>query len=525
MISISRNPSKRILVAALLGGAVHVLIAATVAFGAGVTGPVTFTRDVAPILHEHCVTCHRPGEAGPMSLRTFDEARPWARSIREKVISREMPPWFADPAHGTFRNDARLTDEEIETIVAWIDGGAKKGNPADMPPFPEFTEGWQMGEPDHIIELPPVDVPAGGGDYFPDLRFKADVPEGRWVRAIEIRPSALEVAHHVVVFMGGVNVGMSGQFDVLGVWAVGTAPNVYPAGMGRRIEPGQRLTANMHYHPNGVAQTDVTRIGLHFGEGPLEQEITAALAGSVTFNIPAGAENHREKSSWYVDRDIQLVSFFPHMHLRGKDMKFEARYPDGREEILLSVPNYDFDWQLFYYPEELLELPAGTRIDITAHYDNSANNPNNPDPTRDVYFGTASTDEMMFGIFEYVYADGGVELTAGEKLREMARTLDGEAYDIAINLFGNPIPSMLHLPESGDGSWIIAFSGTQIPLTIENVMWTDNVVTGRLDIALSQFRGTYDLHAERQPDGTLRGSFKTVGSGIPLPPFEGTLIE
>lgn len=338
-----------------------------------------------------------------MSLGSFNEVRPWAKSIKEKVAKREMPPWFADPAHGVFTNDSSLTEHEIETIIRWVDEGVARGSAEDMPEAPEFTEGWRMGEPDHIITLPEVHVPATGPDYFPDLSFSADVPEDRWIRALEIRPSNREVAHHVVIFMAnfGSGGGMSNQFDVLGVWAVGTEPNQFPEGTGRRIKKGQRFMTNMHYHPNGTAATDQTQIGLYFGEGELQHQIQAVLAGNYGLTIPAGASNHHELSTWNVDRDIKIISFFPHMHWRGKDMKFTSVDPSGREQVLLSVPKYDFDWQLFYYPKEALALPAGSRIKLDAHYDNSANNPDNPDPTVDVHFGTSTTDEMMFGIVEY----------------------------------------------------------------------------------------------------------------------------
>lgn len=339
-----------------------------------------------------------------MALQSYREVRPWAKSIKEKVSKREMPPWFADPAHGVFANDASLSEEDIDVIVRWVDQGSVQGKLTDLPDAPSFTEGWQMGEPDHVISLPEVNVPAEGADYFPNLSFSADVPGDRWIRALEIRPSNRDVAHHVVIFMNSFGSGgMNGGFDVLGVWSVGTKPNVFPEGTGRRIKSGQRFMTNMHYHPNGTAATDQTKIGLYFGEGELEHEITAVLAGKYNFSIPAGAPNHREFSSWHIDRDITIMSFFPHMHWRGKDMTFTAVYPDGREDILLKVPNYDFDWQLFYYPEKLISLPAGSRIDLLAHYDNSDGNPDNPDPTRTVGFGTNTTDEMMFGIVEYYY--------------------------------------------------------------------------------------------------------------------------
>lgn len=375
-------------------------------------GDVTYTKDVAPILYKNCMGCHRAGEIAPMSLRTYKETRPWAKSIKEKVATRAMPPWFASPEHGEFSNDPTLTQDEIDLIVAWVDGGAVRGDRKDMPDLPTFTEGWQDGIPDEIIELPEVNIPAEGGDIFPNLFFKTTLDESKWIEAVEIRPSNRDVAHHVVVFMNreGTNM-MDRDFDVLGTWSVGTEPNRYPEGMGRRLKNGQTLIANMHYHPNGTATRDVTRIGLYYGEGDLENEVKATLGGTYAFKIPAGAAAHRVVDSWNVENDIKVISLFPHMHLRGSAMKFTAIFPDGNEQILLDVPEYDFNWQLFYYVKNPFTLPAGSKIEIEAIYDNSTGNPNNPDPTRDVGFGLASTEEMMFGIFEYVHVNEETEST------------------------------------------------------------------------------------------------------------------
>jgi hypothetical protein len=361
----------------------------------------TYSNDVAPILYDKCVNCHREGEIAPMPLMNYEETRPWAKSIRRHVSKRSMPPWFADPAHGAFSNDPTLSKEEIDTIVQWVKGGAPEGDADDLPKLPEFTEGWQHGVPDAIIELPEVKIPADGDDIFPNLMITPEIDESQWLEAIEIRPSNRDVAHHVVIFMNGSN-GMQDDFDILGTWAVGTAPNEYPKGMGRRLKNGRTLIANMHYHPNGKATTDITRIGLYYGKGELKHEVNGAIKGDTRFTIPAGAENHEENYTWYIPKDVQIISMFPHMHLRGKDMRFTVTYPDGEQKILLDVPEYDFDWQLFYYPEQPINLPKGSKVGILAHYDNSAKNPANPNPDIDVGYGNASTDEMMFGIFEFI---------------------------------------------------------------------------------------------------------------------------
>ena len=209
-----------------------------------------------------------------MSLLSYDEVRPWAQAIKDKVQSRQMPPWFPDPQHGTFKNDARLTQPEIDTLVAWVDAGAPSGDLADLPPVPTFSDGWQLGPPDHIVRLPEVTVPADGNDYYPDVQFKMDVSEQRWIRAIEIRPSNRSVTHHSVIFTNGDpnTSGASGFFDVLAVWSVGTNPHVFAEGMGRWVYPDQQLRVNAHYHPSGQVETDVTEIGLYFGEGEMKDE-------------------------------------------------------------------------------------------------------------------------------------------------------------------------------------------------------------------------------------------------------------
>ena len=388
------------------------LALATLVSGASSTasaqGDVTFTKDVAPIIFENCVSCHRPGQTAPMPLRSYAEVRPWARGIKDSVVSGEMPPWFADSRHGFFKNDMRLMQDDIDTIARWVDAGAPQGDPGDLPELPTFIEGWQLGEPDLIVTLDEVTVPADGPDYYPDLSHTLDLPEKRWIRAVEIRPGNRKVTHHSAIFTtpgGGEGRIRSGFFDVLAVWSVGTNPHQFPEGMGRWVYPGQNWDINAHYHPSGTVETDRTQIGLYFGEGEMEKEVMAALGGSFSFEIPANASNHELRASYIIDQDVSVISFFPHMHYRGKDMDLIANYPNGESRSLINIPEYDFDWQLFYYPEEFVPLPAGTRLDIVAHYDNSAANPNNPDPDKTVGFGLETQDEMMLQVIEFIADD------------------------------------------------------------------------------------------------------------------------
>jgi mono/diheme cytochrome c family protein len=492
----------------------------------------TFTRDVAPILHARCITCHRAGEVAPMALRTYEEARPWARSIKNKVVSRQMPPWMAEPGVGVFANDPRLTDAEIATIAQWVDEGAVQGDPKDMPKLPEFTEGWQLGEPDQIIELPEVQIPATGGDVFPTPTVTPDLKEDRWIRAIEIRPSARQVAHHSVIFatnaMGLLGGNTSGFFDVLGVWAVGTPATIYPEGSGRWVRKGQALRTNLHYHPNGTAQTDRTRIGLYFGKGELKKEVVAALAGNVTFSIPPNAPNFELRGVYVVDQDISVVSLFPHMHLRGKDMKMTATYPNGKQETLLNVPAYDFSWQLFYYPKTRIKLPKGTRVDLVAHYDNSAANKNNPDPTKAVTFGEASTSEMMFGMFEFT-ADAGVSPTPSTpraRMEALVATLPKESsFLLDLPFTTPPQPAVLYVPRTGDAGFYTQAGGVILPQPVPKLVWDGNYF--QFNTLLRVFGGGggfYTVSGTIAGDGTVRGTFQRLGArgSGPQPSFEYT---
>ena len=508
------------LVAALLAAAVDVAPAAT----------PTFTRDVAPILNAKCVACHRPGEVAPMALLTYQDARPYARSIKEKVAARQMPPWFADKSAGAFANDPSLTDAEIATIAGWVDAGAPQGDPKDLPRPPQFTEGWQLGEPDQIIELPEVQIPATGADYFPTPNLTLDLKEDRWIRAIEIRPSNRQVTHHSVIFSASIDMmRQTGTIDVLGVWAVGTAATVYPDGSGRWIRKGQTLRTNLHYHPNGTPQIDRTRIGLYFGKGELKKEVAAGLAGNLFFTIPPNAANHELRAVYVADQDINIVSFFPHMHLRGRDMTMTASYPDGRKETLLNVPAYDFNWQLFYYPKHTVALPRGTRLDLVAHYDNSPANRHNPDSTKPVRFGEASTAEMMFGMFEFTAADGVSPKPSTERSRFDALLTSfpkGSAYLIDVPFGKDPTPAVFHLPRSGEGASLYWTTlGPLIgPGPVQQLQWDGDSFEFQTSMAgPGRAAGFYTVTGTVGADGTVKGTMKRRGNTLP-PSYDFTGI-
>ncbi|MGE0104727.1 MAG: cytochrome c [Blastocatellales bacterium] len=364
---------------------------------------VTFSKDVAPIFYRTCSECHRAGEVAPFSVMSYKEIRPWAKSIREKVISREMPPWHADPKHGDFINDRRLTQAEIDTITAWVDGGAREGNPKDMPKAPTFVEGWSIGQPDQTFSIPEQSVPAEGVVKYQYLTVPTNFTEDMWVTAAEIRSTGRAAVHHVIVFIQEPNNKARTEGNLLAGFAPGEQPTRFPAGYAKKVPAGSKLMFQMHYTPNGTATRDVTTIGLRYAKEPPKHQVFTRPVLNTGFVIPAGADNHEVKSAYTFKEGAHIVSLMPHMHLRGKDFEVKAVFPDGSSKVLLSVPRYDFNWQTYYVPRVPVALPAGTKIECTAHFDNSTNNKFNPDASKDVRWGEQTWEEMMIGWLSYYY--------------------------------------------------------------------------------------------------------------------------
>jgi peroxiredoxin len=384
----------------------------------GADSRVTYSKDVAPILQKNCQECHRPGQIGPMPLLTYDDARDWSQTIREAVQDQRMPPWTADPGHGKFLNDRRLPEQDRAALLAWIDQGCAEGDRRDLPPPRTFATDWAVGKPDVVFSLPykvrvPAKAPPGGVPYRyfeVDPHFTEDV----WVQAAEARPGNRAVVHHILVYVkkpgerrergpDGIGDGM------LVAYAPGDLPMHLRPGMAKRIPKGSVLAFQMHYTPNGTEQTDRSSVGLIFSKEPPKVEVRTRAIAQRLFALPPGDANYKVTSHSTFHEDAQLLAFFPHMHLRGKSFEYRAVYADGHSEVLLSVPRYDFNWQTNYELAEPLRLPAGTRIECTAHFDNSAGNPNNPDPTRRVGWGDQTWDEMMIGFVDYAYLAGAKE--------------------------------------------------------------------------------------------------------------------
>jgi mono/diheme cytochrome c family protein len=391
------------------------------------TPAVTFNRDVLPILQKNCQGCHRPGEAAPMSFLTYKDTRPWAKAIRQAVLQGKMPPWFADPHIGKWANDRSLSKADIDTIAQWADNGAVEGDSKDKAAPRQFIEGWNIGKPDYQVEMPmEYKVPASGTIEYTYFVVPTGFTEDRWVQAAEARPGNRRVVHHIIAFVrepgskwlkdakpgepyvikknpNGERTEANAGGEFLVGYAPGTVPEILEPGEAKLIKAGSDVVLQMHYTASGSEAADRTKVGFVFAKEAPKERIMTLASGTSKFTIPAGDPNYRLDSSIKLAKEVKVVGFIPHMHLRGKDFEYRFVYPDGRTETVLSVPKYSFSWQLSYYPEKPFVLPAGTKVDCTAHYDNSANNPNNPDPKVDVHEGEQSWDEMMLGFFNIAF--------------------------------------------------------------------------------------------------------------------------
>ena len=412
-----------------LWGSVIAFAIAGAAFAEPVPTPVTFNKEVLPIFQKRCQECHRPGEVAPMSLLNYKDARPWAKSIKQAVATKKMPPWFADPSVGHFVNDRSLSQAEVDTIVAWVDGGAKEGEAKDAPPPREFVDGWSMGKPDLVVEMPNAfPVPESGQIEYQYVILPTHLKEDVWVLASEVRPGDRRVMHHVITSIrepgskwmadkepGVVFVpprGAAARGGVLDGGLSGYVPGqvIRPVSEGPHratlLKAGSDIVFQLHYTPNGKATTDRTKIGLIFAKEPPKERLMGGNSALLRFAIPAGDGNYKMQAVSTVPYDCELVSMMPHAHLRGKAFEYRITRPDGSSELVLRVPKYDFNWQLTYWLANPVHLPKGSKVELTAWYDNSANNPYNPDPSKEVHWGEQTTEEMMMGYFNYVVDPG-----------------------------------------------------------------------------------------------------------------------
>lgn len=392
---------------------------------AGKPAPPTFYKDVLPILQDHCQSCHRAGEVAPMQLVTFEQTRAWSNKIAHAVQMRMMPPWFADPRYGHFANDSSLTNSQIATIVSWCDAGTPAGDRRDVPPPRQWVSGWNIPQPDVLITMPrPVKIPAQGGVEYTYEIVPTHFAEDRWVQMSEFRPGSPAHVHHAVVYIRPPDspwlrhapVGEpftastlsdaeerrqahETTSDLLLVYAPGSSPDQWSDGMAKFIPAGSDLVFQMHYTTNGKADEDQTRIGILFAKATPKQRVITLQLNNHALIIPPGADDFRVQVQGTLPNDATLLSLFPHMHLRGKRFEYDIVHDDGTAEVLLRV-NYHFHWQLSYKLAEPHLLKAGTKLRAVAWYDNSKNNPHNPDADKTVTWGDQTSDEMMVGFFD-----------------------------------------------------------------------------------------------------------------------------
>ena len=407
-------------------------------------GVPSYTKDIAPILFKNCTGCHRPGEIGPMSLLTYEDVRPRAKDIRDKIDEGAMPPWHADAPHGTFVNERGLTDQEKNTIFRWVANGAPKGDPKDMPPAPEYPKGWSIGTPDVVFEMPEeYHVPADDVVQYQYFYIPTNFTEPKWIQAIEVRPGSRNVVHHVLVRYRAkpdlprapllkLNPDISRlpptapalhakrtddtPTRLLGTYAPGTNPQVFPPGTALRLEPGGVLELQIHYTASGQDETDRTKVGLIFSKDPSPREVFALQFFNSTLRLPAGAADVKVDADVEFAQDATVWGVFPHTHVRGTKWEYVLQLPDGSKKTILSVPRYDFNWQTYYMFKEPLEVPKGSKMISTAWYDNSAGNRSNPDPTVDVKWGDQTWEEMQYtGLLVSAGAQAPMRSAAGVK--------------------------------------------------------------------------------------------------------------
>ncbi|HEX6464552.1 MAG TPA: hypothetical protein VFZ98_08870 [Vicinamibacterales bacterium] len=406
-----------------------ILLAAPIVSGAAAINSferptVTFSENIAPIVYQNCVTCHRAGEAAPFPLITYEDVKKHAKTIVKVTGSRYMPPWHAAHGYGEFAGERRLTDEQIATIADWVNHGMPEGDPSKMPALPKFPEGWHLGTPDLILQMPAgFDLPASGPDVYRNFVIPTHLTEDKWVRAIEFRPSARKVVHHVLFAfdtsgaaarrdgrdgkpgfsgMGTVGVaGATGAAGPLGGWAVGSTPAFLPDGVALPLPKGSDLILQMHFHLTGKPETEKSTVGIYFTDKAPERrlwsvQVPALFGFGVGIDISPGEKNYTIDDSFTLPVDVRALSVGAHAHYLAREMKASATLPDGKIEPLLWIQDWDFNWQDRYFYKTPVMLPKGTRIDVHLRYDNSDDNPRNPNPTNPahVMWGEQSFDEM-----------------------------------------------------------------------------------------------------------------------------------
>ncbi len=432
----------------------------------------TYCRDIAPILQRRCVECHRSGELGPMSFENYEDVAAWGEMIVEVIQDGRMPPWHASPNHGKFANDRSLKVEERRAIREWVEAGCPYGDTNDLPKPLEFVAGWQLPkEPDYVVNVSPkpFKVPATGDVRYQYFKVDLDFTEDKWVQAAEILPGNRSVVHHILVFVRprGSQGDLAGERGFLFGYVPGTRVQPMPSGMAKKIPANSELVFQVHYTPVGTPQEDHSKIGFVFADpSTIEYEIATTSAVFVALDIPPRASDYRVSALLPETLpECLLLSMSPHMHLRGKSFRYTLLYPDGKKDVILDIPRYDFNWQTEYRLEKAIPLPAGTRMICDASYDNSEENLNNPDPNSRVRWGDQTYEEMMIGYFHVAIprdSESG-EFASLAPRRERVRNMSVEAIFSRLDanqdgkLEPNEIPArlreaILRLDKNGDGT-------------------------------------------------------------------------
>jgi len=369
--------------------------------------PVTYHRDVTRVMQKHCIQCHREDGVAPFSLETLEDVEANAPMIQEVIRRGTMPPWFAAPeedgSDSPWINERLLSEDEKLALKSWTKAGFPEGDLKEAPEPLVFSDSWQI-QPDSVYKARPVDVKATGVMPYVYITIDTNEKEDRWIDAIEIRPSAPQTVHHVLAFVIPPNGDTSrvNGIDYWGMYAPGSGPQIYQEGYARQLPKGSKLLLSMHYTPTGVATVDQTEIGVRFAKEEPQFEIRTASVVNTDFEIPPGADNHKVTATVKLPRDIRVMAYLPHSHLRGKAARYEMISKNGNKETLLDIPQYDFNWQLRYEYAKPRRIRGGTTLKYTAWYDNSENNPANPDPTQPVYWGEQTFEEMHIGYIEFI---------------------------------------------------------------------------------------------------------------------------
>jgi peroxiredoxin len=394
-------------------------------------GQVTYSKHIAPIFQSRCAECHHEGEIAPFSLTSYDEAIGWTDTIREVIEDGRMPPWHANPKYGKFSNDNRLPEADKQLVLDWIKNGAPQGDPKDLPKPVEFVKGWRIPKPDMVLTMPkPFAVPATGEVVYQFFVLDPGFKEDKWVKAAEVRPGCRAVVHHILCLVqspDGSHAGRDFGNNWLAANAPGTRPVLLPDGMAKFVPAGSKLLFQIHYTPNGAPQLDQSSIALVFADPKsVKQHVKVEAVANERLAIPPHDDNYRVEASRIIEEDSMLLELMPHTHLRGKSFQYEAIYPDGKREILLDLPRYDFNWQNTYVLASPKRLPKGTELHCTAIYDNSTKNKSNPNPDEEVRWGDQTWEEMMIGYYDIV--------PAGQDLQKHPRELAKYAPKPAVSL-------------------------------------------------------------------------------------------